>query len=144
MKNSSIFTLVIFSLIFLTNCEMKNQSKDTGGIIFFQSKNLEAISNFYVNDVGCELWMDQGGCQIYKHGNMLFGFCQRDEADLQGMITFFYTDKNKVDVMYEKFKSIATTEPKDNPKYQIYHFFATDPEGRAIEFQYFNNEISEF
>jgi len=34
-------------------------------------------------------------------------------------------------------KDIALFEPKDNPDYKIYHFFAKDTEGRSIDFQYF-------
>lgn len=137
---SKLYFVIIISI--LTSCTM-NPDKQ-GGIIFFQTQNIEKLHDFYINEVGCTLWLDQGGCQIYQHGNMLFGFCQRENADLEGMITFFYTQKSTVDDMYVKFKSIATSEPKDNPKYKIYHFFATDPEGRAIEFQYFNNEIKDF
>jgi hypothetical protein len=136
--------ILFLGLIIFTSCNMETQQKTEGGIIFFQTQNIEKLNQFYIHEVGCELWMDQGGCQIYKHGNMLFGFCQRENADLEGMITFFYTEKRKVDEMYEKFEKIAEAEPKDNPQYLIYHFFAKDPEGRAIEFQYFNNEIKDF
>jgi len=55
------------------------------------------------------------------------------------MLTFFYDDKSDVDRMYSKFSQLADEEPRDNPKYPIYHFFAKDPEGRVIEFQYFYN-----
>lgn len=41
--------------------------------------------------------------------------------------------------MYDKCKDIALFEPKDNPLYGIYHFYAIDPEGRNIEFQYFKD-----
>jgi len=108
-----------------------------GGIIFFQTKIQTELYQFYANKVGCKLWLDQGGCQIYKFGNMLFGFCQRDKVDNLGMITFFYESKEEVDAMYQNFKDIALAEPKDNPLYRIYHFYAKDPEGRNIEFQYF-------
>lgn len=135
---------IIAIFVLLNACNMNQEKKQKGGIIFFQTQQLEILNHFYINKVGCELWLDQGGCQIYKHGNMLFGFCQRESTDMDGMITFFYTDKKKVDEMYEKFKDIAEAEPKDNPKYLIYHFFTKDPDGRAIEFQYFNNEISDF
>ncbi|NIQ07613.1 MAG: hypothetical protein GWO20_18420 [Candidatus Korarchaeota archaeon] len=45
--------------------------------------------------------------------------------------------------MYENTKEYALGEPKVNEKYQIYHFFAEDPEGRTIEFQHFLHEIPE-
>lgn len=121
---------------FLNNMEqiLKQQ---TGGIVFFQTKQLDEISEFYLQKVGCELWLNQGGCQIFQFGNMLFGFCQRDEVDDLGMITFYFKTKEEVDRYYQKFIDIAVERPKDNPNYRIYHFFAKDPDGRNIEFQYF-------
>jgi len=68
---------------------------------------------------------------------MLFGFCQRDQADNLGMISFNLASKEEVDTAYKQFKSEAIDLPKDNPKYRLYHFYAKDPEGRNIEFQYF-------
>jgi hypothetical protein len=83
--------------------------------------------------------MDQKDCIIFQHENMLLGFCQREESDLKGMITFYYPTKQEVDLVYKKFESIADSTPRDNPKYPIYHFFARDPENRILEFQYFYN-----
>ncbi len=107
------------------------------GIIFFQTNKLENIINFYINKIGCELWLDQGDCKILKHGNMLLGFCERSEVDTNGIITFFYDNKEDVDSMYELLKECATDKPKVNLKYNIYNFFARDPENRKIEFQLF-------
>jgi len=116
---------------------MKIERQTTGGILFFRTQQQESLHEFYLDRVGCTLWLDQGGCRIYQHGNMLFGFCQRDTIDAQGMITFYYGSANKVDEMYEQFKYVAETSPKKNDEYGIYHFFARDPEGRTVEFQYF-------
>ena len=110
------------------------------GLIFYKTKDMGMIENVYQNGIGMKLWLDQGGCKIYQHGNMLLGFCDRDESDAGGMITFFYENDSEVDALYEKFKDSATTKPKFNPDYNIYHFFAIDPEGRVLEFQVFKNE----
>lgn len=125
----------------------KNQPVETqilkqqlGGIVFFQTKIQAELSKFYIEKVGCKLWMDRGGCHIFQHGNMLFGLCQREVADDLGMITFFYPSRESVDEMYDKFKDLAVEKPKDNNHYGIYHFYAKDPEGRNIEFQYFLEE----
>jgi len=109
------------------------------GIIFFKTKIIEEITQFYIREIGCVLWMDQGDCVILQHDNFLIGFCQRDSMDTQGMITFYYDNKESVDEMYEKFIHSADAPPRDNPKYPIYHFFSHDPEGRIVEFQYFYN-----
>ena len=86
------------------------------GIIFFKTQKLNLLKDFYINQVGCQLWMAQEDCIILKFGNMLFGFCQRDSADLDALITFFYEKKEAVDLAYEKFKSTAQAPPKMNPK----------------------------
>jgi len=122
---------------------METQHK-AGGILFIRTADLDTLKDFYISRVGCTLWLDQGGCAIFQHGNMLLGFCHADEPEILGVYTFFYTNRNQVDVMYEKFSEIADGPPRDNSKYLIYHFYATDPEGRSIEFQYFRNEIKDF
>lgn len=121
---------------------MKTQKN--GGIIFFSTLKLEEVSQFYIQKVGCKLWLDQGACKILKHGNMLIGFCQGNEVDTQGVITFFYPEKDSVDRMYKKLKDVAKNPPKMNPKFNIYHFYGEDPEGRSIEFQFFNHELKEY
>lgn len=113
------------------------------GIIFFGTKNLESITNFYLSKVGANVWLEQEDCIILKFKNMLFGFCQRKEADRSGTITFVYENEEKVDDMYEQLTEQARTEPQEKKKYRIYQFFAEDPEGRTIEFQTFLHEIPE-
>ena len=119
-------------------------SSKNGGIVFFRTTKLDRLASFYTDRVGCALWLDQGACKIFRHGNMLFGFCRADEADMQGVITFFYPSRKQVDSMYERFSSIAREEPKMNERFNIYHFYAEDPEGRLIEFQYFDHPLNPY
>lgn len=109
------------------------------GIVFLKSANIESIKQFYMKKIGMDMWLDQGGCAILKHGNMILGFCDRDTTDTQGVITFFYATRAEVDAMYDKFAETAEGEPKFNETYNIYNFFTRDPEGRLIEFQKFEN-----
>jgi len=111
------------------------------GIFFFKTKKLNVLKKFYLEEIGCEIWLEQADCCIFKFGNMLFGFCDREVVDKCGMITFFYETKGEVDTIYSKFSSIAENKPKMNPKYRIYHFFAKDPEDRIIEFQWFEQKM---
>ncbi|MGC1122064.1 MAG: nitroreductase family protein [Candidatus Methanofastidiosia archaeon] len=110
------------------------------GILFFKTKDLKRIIKFYIR-IGAVVWLEQPDCTIIKHGNLLLGFCQRESCDTEGMITFFYPEKENVDSIYELLKEEAETEPKENQRYAIYHFFARDPEGRAIEFQCFLHHL---
>ncbi len=154
MKRLIIFVLVILFI----GCwgiqanETKNQEKEggrmklkpeggIGGIAFYKTQKLEELKDFYINQVGATMWMDQGDCAILRYGDFLFGFCQREKPDLDGIITFFYEKKEDVDRAYAKFKDTALAPLRMNPNYPIYNFFARDPEGRTIEFQYFTGPI---
>ena len=107
------------------------------GIIFFKTKDLEAMKEFYSSRIGMTIWLVQSDCVILKHGNLLLGFCEREEVDSQGIITFFYQDREDVDEMYREFQSWAIDKPKENETYGIYHFFIKDPDDRLVEFQAF-------
>lgn len=107
------------------------------GIKFHKTRHLKKIKKFYIEKIGMKEWLNQEDCTILKHGNLLLGFCKREEADGSGIITFFYRKRENVDKMYERLKDISTTSPELNGKYNIYQFFAEDPEGRTLEFQHF-------
>jgi hypothetical protein len=155
MKKYFVLILPLFFLLILSSFKIvSNQpsqvmstqadSLKNGGVVFFKTTRLDTLSEFYTDQVGCSLWLDQGACKIFRHGNMLFGFCRADEADLQGVVTFFYPSREQVDAMYEKFKAIAKESPRMNERFNIYHFYAEDPEGRLIEFQYFNHPLKPY
>ena len=139
------FTFAKANLPFDENREtmVKNaaQKVSGSGIVFFNTTRLEELKDFYINRVGCKMWIDQGSCAILRHGNLLIGFCSGKKSEPDAVVTFFYKSREEVDAQYEKFKSIAIALPKDNQKYRIYHFYARDPDGRSIEFQYFNHTI---
>jgi hypothetical protein len=123
---------------------MKPQMADeeTGsGIVFFSTPRLEELKDFYIDQIGCKLWIDQGNCAILKYGNLLVGFCAGKKSESDAVITFFYKTRKDVDLQYRKFKSIAKAPPKENEKYRIYHFYSRDPDGRLIEFQCFLHPI---
>jgi len=111
------------------------------GIIFFKTQTLDTLKDFYKGRIGCDLWLDQGGCVIFRHGNLLLGFCQGDRAETQGVITFFYPDRKGVDSMFSGFEDSADGPPRRNETYRIYQFFARDPEGRTLEFQSFEHPL---
>jgi len=111
------------------------------GIVFFKTKMLDELVTFYTSRAGCEIWLEQADCILLLHGNMIFGLHQQDTADTGGLITFFYESKDDVDRMYDIFKETAASKPAANEKYRIYHFFARDPEGRMIEFQWFDHPV---
>ncbi|MFC4447935.1 VOC family protein [Halorussus aquaticus] len=106
-------------------------------ITFFATTDSERIVEFYTDTVGADVWLEQPDCTILKYDNQLLGFCERDEADTEGIVTFVYPDRESVDAMYETLADRARDEPHENETYEIYQFFATDPDGRTVEFQTF-------
>ena len=107
------------------------------GIVFLRTARFEEVRDFYTQRVGMEVWLEQPEIVILRHGNLLVGFHRQPEADRDGLLTFFYPRKGDVDEIYDRLQDIATSAPTENARYRIYHFFATDPEGRRIEFQHF-------
>ena len=147
--------ILIFFIFVSVGCKTDNSENMTtkktdtrhnkpGGIVFLRTHHLDSIVDFYMENVNCNIWLDQGKCKILKHGNMLFGFCESDKIDKEGVITFFYPEKSKVDTMYTKLQDVANHPPKMNPDFRIYHFYAKDPEGRSIEFQYFDHKLKDY
>jgi nitroreductase len=114
------------------------------GITFYKTKDLNQIKSFYISKVGMRVWLEQTDCVILKHDNMLLGFCERDESEIQGTITFFYDTEADVDEMYEKMQEHVLGEPEVNDKYRIYRFYARDPEDRRLEFQSFRHQLDVF
>ncbi|MFX0116040.1 MAG: nitroreductase family protein [Candidatus Hodarchaeota archaeon] len=114
------------------------------GIIFLKTQDLEQIKDFYIKELDMSIWQDQGDCLILKKGNLLLGFCQRDEAEISGVITFFYLSKKEVDEIHERLKEIALDKPIENEHYKIYNFYANDPEGRLVEFQCFLHPLNPY
>jgi nitroreductase len=111
------------------------------GIVFLKTNNLDVMKEFYIGRAGMRLWLEQEDCAIFQHGNLLLGFCQRDEIDSCGIVTVFYEQKAAVDAAYRELSDCAEDKPKMNEKYQIYHFFARDPEQRLVEFQSFLHPV---
>lgn len=114
------------------------------GIIFNRTRNLDIVKNFYTDKIGMEVWLDQGECVIFKDENLLLGFCESDEVDKDGTITFFYDDKEKVDEVYSELSEVAVSDPEKNEDFMIYHFYGEDPEGRKVEFQTFLHPLNPY
>jgi hypothetical protein len=111
------------------------------GIVFFGSEQYESVASFYTKQVGADVWLDQSACTILQYDTLLFGFCQADAAETDGVLTFVTDDRAGVDEFYDRFENRARGEPAVNEEYDIYQFFAADPEGRTMEFQTFVHDV---
>lgn len=111
------------------------------GIVFFRTENHDDVVEFYTETVGAEVWVDQPDCTILRYDEFKFGFCAREETDDCGIVTFVFDDREGVDEAHEAVGDAAVGEPHENEKYEIYQFFAEDPDGRMAEFQTFLHEV---
>lgn len=90
------------------------------------------------------VWLEQPHCYIYKKGNLLIGFIEAEVAETEGIITIFNQDKVVIEKAYEKYSALVTQDLKVNEKFNIYHFYINDPEGRKIEFQTFLHPLPSY
>ena len=113
------------------------------GITFLPVRDLDATRVFYSQKLGLRDVLDQGVCAIFEvRPGCCWGFCNHIEpmADPNRVILTLVTDF--VDEVYDEFlrKDINTDgKPRLNERFQIYHFFATDPDGYRIEVQQFRD-----
>jgi hypothetical protein len=111
-----------------------------GGLVFVKTKDRPIIVKFYQDNMDMKVWLEQPDITVLSHGNMLIGFHQQpgDEVLVPStpgiMYTFVYPSRSEVDAMYARFRdTTADGPPRENATYQIYQFFAADPEGRKLE-----------
>ena len=89
-----------------------------------KTHDLKGIVNFYTDVIGSKIWLKQEDCTILKHGNFLFGFCQRDTPLEDGwLLTFFFNTTEEVNELYELLKNYSPTKPIRSKKYAIYQFY---------------------
>ncbi len=119
-------------------------SKLKGMISFYGTDKLNAVSEFYLQIPGIELYKDQGKCLIFKiEGGGYLGFCKHldiTKAEKSPIITLLTEDKATVDRIYERFEEAMIETrgaPQLNREFGIYHFFLEDPTGYTLEIQTF-------
>lgn len=112
-------------------------------ITFLYVADLARSAEFYGSGLGFKLVLDQGGCLIYEiTPTSYLGVCdiRPEKAGLSGALVTFVTDD--VDGWHERVVAAGATivqEPRHNERYEIYNFFAEDPDGNLFEVQRFDN-----
>ena len=111
------------------------------GIVFHATERRDAVVEFYRERLDATVRLEQPDCTILGFDNMLFGFCERDRTDDCGTLTFVYPGREAVDAAHDRLAAApgasAVETPHRNDRYDIYQFFAADPDGRAVECQAF-------
>ncbi len=113
-------------------------------VTFLTVSDLSKSTEFYEDQLGLPLVLDQGACRIYRvSGDGFIGICEASalmKVSKDGVIFTLVSDD--VDGWYARLKSNGVTfdkPPADNPTYNIYHCFLRDPDGHLIEIQRFND-----
>ncbi len=120
---------------------MESTLSFASSITFCYTDNLTRTSQWYEDVLGLSLAIDQGNCRIYHiTGKGFIGFCERKAVSINhdDLILTFVTDD--VDGWYQRLKehnAIVVGKPEINEPYNVYHFFARDPNGYRIEIQQF-------
>jgi hypothetical protein len=107
------------------------------GIVFFRTEREDRVVEFYRERLGADVWLDQDGCTILRRGDFKFGFCGHENAEDCGILTFYVDDRATVDAVHETLVDCARGPPETSQQYDIYRFFAEDPDGRTVEVQTF-------
>lgn len=111
------------------------------GIVFFATTDRPTVVDFYTDRLGFDRWLEQDGCTVLRHENLLLGFCDGEDPDSEGIVTIYLDSRTAVETWHSRLHDVARSDPVENDRFQIYHFFGDDPEGRTFEVQTFLHEL---
>lgn len=113
-------------------------------VTWVYTMDLEGTSRFYAEILGLDLVLDQGGCRIYRwSANSFLGVCfarpGRFVEPKGVVITFVSPDVDG----WHRYLVDKGVEPEGaptySPEFNVYCFFAKDPNGYLLEFQQFRD-----
>ena len=115
-------------------------------ITFLPTTDLHVTHEFYAEHLRLPMVLDQGTCRVYQVGTAFWGFCQSETpvADPR-RVTLTIVDED-VDAWHRRLAASGVSvdgEPRENTRYRIYHFYATDPNGYQLEVQRFLHTFPE-
>ena len=110
-------------------------------ITFLPGSDLKRTGQFYTEVIGLTLWKDMGSCVILDCGKGYWGFCQYEDGRplaTGACMSLNCTDCAEVDEQYQRLTALGITtqgKPARHPKFPVYSFFFSDPDGYLLEFQ---------
>lgn len=112
-------------------------------ITFLRTESLAETCRFYEEHLGLKRVLDQAGCVVlHAASGAYLGFCERGDVPQPPERVVLTLVTQEVDAWHQRFteSGIETDgEPRLNPNYNIYHFFAVDPNGYSVEVQRFED-----
>lgn len=125
---------------------MSEQPTFEGQICFLPVADLARSAAFYEQVLLLPLALDQGGIKIYRvAGGGFVGLCQSDgplAADDRLILTLVTEHVDEWHARLAAQGARTDGPPRENERYQIYHFFARDPDGYRLEIQRFLHPFS--
>ena len=111
-------------------------------ITWVYTHDLDATAPFYEVTLGLQSVLDQGACRVYRASASSFlGLCRaRPGRDVEprGVVLTLVTPD--VDAWYAQLQTAGAKlegAPSRSEQFNVYCFFALDPNGYRIEFQQF-------
>ncbi len=118
--------------------------KPESSIVFLPVRDIEKTLIFYRDVLGLKVHQKQGeSLYIFDTGYGFWGFCQYDDgrkplSGPQGVcLSLNLKDNEQVLQRYDQLKDKVTIyrQPARHPKYPVYSFFISDPDGYLVEYQ---------
>lgn len=116
--------------------------KPESSVIFFPCRDIGATREYYTNVLGLEIYKDLGHTLWLDCGYGYLAFVQYDDGRPMATgacISFNLNSVEAVDDMYEKLRLLPVIDmkgaPAHHPRFPVYSFFLSDPNGYLLEFQ---------
>ena len=116
--------------------------KPESGVIFFPCRDISETRKYYTEVVGLPVYKDLGNTIWLDTGYGYLGFVQYDDGRpmATGMcISLNLESVGAVDAMYERIRMLPVIglkgAPAQHPRFPVYSFFFSDPNGYLLEFQ---------
>lgn len=113
-------------------------------VTFVPVVDLDRSARFYGEILGLRMVLDQGPCRIYHvAGDAFLGTCNHGgpEAVKPGAVTLTLVSDD-VDGWHARLTAAGVDldgPVRHNPRFNITHFYATDPDGHSVEIQAFHD-----
>ena len=117
-------------------------NRPESSVIFFPCRNIEETKAYYAGVLGLPVYKDLGASIWLDCGYGYLAFVQySDGRELAkgACISFNFATENEVDEMYQKLLCRPVIglrgAPAHHPKFPVYSFFFSDPNGYTLECQ---------
>ena len=118
--------------------------KPESSVIFFPCRDIAETKQYYMGVVGLPVYKDLGSTVWFDCGYGYLAFVQYEPERPMASgtcISFNLPSVEAVNERYERFKELETSviglegPPQHHPKFPVYSFFLSDPNGYVLEFQ---------